>query len=1083
MKAFVVGMHRSGTSAVMRVLRAIGADYGREQDLMAAADSNPFGHFELTEFVAFNDELLRSVGSHWMAPVHSNAQMAAVATPRTVAKARAMVADLELGADVVVKDPRFCLTLPFWRAAGMDARKIVVPLRHPKSVALSLQARNGLDLEYGHGLWETYHRYLLSSAVGCDIVPVAFGDLLERPNKIVRLLADELAIESSEAQLAAAATAVEPQASHSSFDPADLDGLSPSTIEIWDLLLGLGSGVLAETTAEAGVSPLCLGAAQGLATGATRADELERERDEARVALEAAAGRFDRERSEERERFAELRLRFDQLSLDIEIGHRAALEAARRTGNELGRLQEQRDRAVRRAGELEREHDTVVRRSESLTREHGQRLEHLRDVEVERDRYRRDAETIRNSRAGSLVYQWWGVRNRLRSLHGRVTDRNSAPESSRPDARIPEPVHFDPPAAPRVSIVVPVHGELEFTARCLRSILETPTELAYEVIVVDDLSPDATPEWLGQCSGIGLISNETNLGFLRSTNAGAARASGSLLVLLNNDTEVHPGWLDALVELVDTNDDVGAVGAKLVYPDGSLQEAGAIIWSDGFGWNWGKGDDPRGYEYNFVREVDYCSAACLLVRKDLWDRVGGFDERYVPAYYEDPDLAFALRELGYRVLYQPAAVVTHFEGVSHGTDESVGLKAHQVVNRDRFAEKWAATLAEHHPSTGDPRLASWRGAGKRIVIFDHEVPAWDQDAGSVRISAVIDLLIEMGFRVSVVPHNRHRREPYSSRLEARGVEVVHGHADWHDLLRRLAPDLGAVIVCRPGVAVDVVPIVSQAAPAVPILYDMVDFHGLRIKRRSEQTNIDELRHGQVIAELEMAMVRAADVTIAVTEVEAALVRDHEPDAVVVVLPTIHQAPRSTAPFDERQGVLFIGSWRHLPNRDAIEFLCREIMPLVWQRAPDITLHLVGSDIPVDDWSDVDARIIPVGWVRDLDPFFDQVRCTVAPVRFGAGMKGKVGDSLIRGVPVVTTPVGAEGFEDVARSLLVGESAEELAAHMISAHSDADLWHELSDRGHQEIRDHFGYPAAREALRDLLVEAGVPLPQQERPVST
>lgn len=165
-------------------------------------------------------------------------------------------------------------------------------------------------------------------------------------------------------------------------------------------------------------------------------------------------------------------------------------------------------------------------------------------------------------------------------------------------------------------------------------------------------------------------------------------AFGDYLVFLNNDTEVRKGWLKALLDTFENNDDCGAVGCKLVYPDGKLQEAGGIIFSDGSGWNYGRGMDPNDPKFNFVREVDYCSGAALMVRKDLWDQIGGFDDRFAPAYYEDTDLCFEIRRRGYKVYYQPKSVVVHHEGVTAGTDITSGFKRYQLINREKFYEKW-----------------------------------------------------------------------------------------------------------------------------------------------------------------------------------------------------------------------------------------------------------------------------------------------------------------------------------------------------------------------------------------------------------
>ncbi len=209
---------------------------------------------------------------------------------------------------------------------------------------------------------------------------------------------------------------------------------------------------------------------------------------------------------------------------------------------------------------------------------------------------------------------------------------------------------------------------------------------------MDNASTDETSEKLGLIQNINTIQNLENLGFVEACNAGVNAARGNYVLLLNNDTEVTPGWLEAMMAPF-TDERVGAVGAKLIYPDGRLQEAGNIVWQDGSGWNYGRGDNPDLFNYNYLKEVDYCSGAALMVPKKLWDRIGGFDSRFAPAYYEDTDLCFSIRSKGYRVMYQPDARIIHHEGATAGTDISRGFKRYQPINLEKFKEKWGETLA------------------------------------------------------------------------------------------------------------------------------------------------------------------------------------------------------------------------------------------------------------------------------------------------------------------------------------------------------------------------------------------------------
>ena len=207
------------------------------------------------------------------------------------------------------------------------------------------------------------------------------------------------------------------------------------------------------------------------------------------------------------------------------------------------------------------------------------------------------------------------------------------------------------------SIVIPVHGQLDFTLACLRSLAACDLPEGTEVIVVDDASPDDSGEVLPCIPGLRYQRNRQNLGFVGSCNAGAAAARGDFLVFLNNDTTVRPGWLQALLATFETHPDTGLAGAKLVYPDGRLQESGGIVFADGSGWNYGRFEDPEHPAYGFVREADYCSGAAIAIPRPLFERLGGFDERYAPAYYEDTDLAMKVREAGFKVRVQPASVV------------------------------------------------------------------------------------------------------------------------------------------------------------------------------------------------------------------------------------------------------------------------------------------------------------------------------------------------------------------------------------------------------------------------------------------
>jgi len=250
----------------------------------------------------------------------------------------------------------------------------------------------------------------------------------------------------------------------------------------------------------------------------------------------------------------------------------------------------------------------------------------------------------------------------------------------------------------RASIIIPVYNNSIYTSKCLEQLKRTlPSDYVGEIIVVDDASTDDTSSllrrWHEQDKRIKVVHNERNLGFIHSCNRGAEAATEDVLVFLNNDTLPQPGWLPPLLQVLRKNPRAGAVGGKLIYPDGTLQEAGGIIFKDGTGCNFGRNERFAGSPlFNFVREVDYCSGALLATPQALFIRLGGFDSYFAPAYYEDSDYCFRLRENGVQVYYQPESVIIHFEGISSGTSIHSGVKSYQEINRLKFIERWKEAL-------------------------------------------------------------------------------------------------------------------------------------------------------------------------------------------------------------------------------------------------------------------------------------------------------------------------------------------------------------------------------------------------------
>ncbi|MBV9973153.1 MAG: glycosyltransferase, partial [Candidatus Eremiobacteraeota bacterium] len=599
--------------------------------------------------------------------------------------------------------------------------------------------------------------------------------------------------------------------------------------------------------------------------------------------------------------------------------------------------------------------------------------------------------------------------------------------------------------AERASIIVLAHRSTQHLSDCIASIHAAGATIPYEIVVLLNAVQRDEALRLPAWEQTRVVRSPLNLGFSAGNNVAATFASGDYLIFLNDDTVVEPGWLDALVRTAQMRPEAGAIGSCITFPDGSLQEAGSVIWSDGTTAPLGRGERLVNGSYNTVATVDFCSANGLLVRRSAWQRAGGFNEDFYPAYYEDVDLCLTLRhQFDFEILYEPRSRVRHIEAASSVPAFRAFLFARNVK---QLRKRWTQTLASYPAFTASSPLPSLsrriREARLRILLIDDRIPNAALGSGFGRFENFFVQARERNYAVSLLPTADASGD--LTLLQDNGANLIE-----QPLERWMATAGGcdAVIISRPHNYERFATRMRRMLPGAAFIYDAEALFHRRLFQalelgEGENSEIAARRAANQMLALERRIARECTDIVCISREEYAILQQFGAKRIHLQLPLAAGIVFGERPFEERSGVIFVAGWlagNESPNVPSLRWFLRKVWPHVKAALPRVQLRVSGANPPqsVLDLADDDIRF--EGFVERLDRFYDSARVVVSPMLYGAGTKVKTIEALQYGVPVVATAHGAEGFGAQDRyAISIADDAKKFAGEVVRLLQDAEHW--------------------------------------------
>ena len=623
------------------------------------------------------------------------------------------------------------------------------------------------------------------------------------------------------------------------------------------------------------------------------------------------------------------------------------------------------------------------------------------------------------------------------------------------------PIHQNP----IISIIIVNYNQVSFLNECLNSILLN-VKIPYEVIIIDNNSTNSTLEFLARLKNVNLLLENENLDFILGNNKAATKSNGEYLYFLNNDTYLAKNCTETMVETFLTDPDIGIVGSKIIRTNGKLQEAGCMIWNDGKVEAYGKNNEnPFDYKFNYRRNVDFCSGASLMIKKEVFVSLGGFSKAYYPAYYEDADICLRCVQIGKKVVYQPSSIIIHKEN-GNISGRAKHLTQKNLLVFSKIHKNYLNTIPK-------PNLIHKQRdvrKGKRILFIEDQLPDVIKGAGQPRSKAFLDMLISEGFIVSFFPL-QNPTAPYDilKFYQQKGVEVFDRSQQNAVFFNDRKQLFDYVLVSRPHNASRVCNLLKWLFPNTKLIYDAEALFYYREIGKSAYENkplnineLNQLKHN------EMVLIKSFNTILTVSEKEKNLIETEIRHKNIHVWSMPYNSRKETPPFSKRKDLLYVGGLtpNNQPNVDAMLFFLSRVFPALLKIKPEIKLHLVGNFNSQNLLRFMDSRIVRHGPVKNCEPLFDSSKIFICPQPYGAGISLKLLEAISNGLPCIASPIAANSLPDGENGVLIANNELDYINAILDLNQNEELWESLRNRNLKYIETHFSYSSLHRSFKKI-----------------